>query len=175
MARLSKDGESRPAENAGEGVDPLRLDLQLCFALYTASNLVTRLYWPHLQALGLTYLQYLALLALWERSPQTVGELGRRLHLDSGTLTPLFKRLEGMELVTRTRDPQDERRVMIAVTEKARELRREALAVPRAVFSQIPLTLEEMVDLKARLGQLIDGLSSGASGSGRIDGQEDPG
>lgn len=138
--------------------DPLRLDLQLCFALYTASNMVTRLYWPLLKPLGVTYLQYVALLALWEQSPQTVGELGRRLNLDSGTLTPLFKRLEAMALVTRTRDPKDERRVIIDLTAKARALREKALDVPPSVFSQLPMPLEDMVRLKGLLAQLIDGL-----------------
>lgn len=138
--------------------DPLSLDLQLCFALYTANNLVTRLYWPLLKPLGVTYLQYIALLALWEQSPRTVGDLGKRMNLDSGTLTPLFKRLEGLGLVTRTRDPEDERRVLIDLTPKAQALRQEALSVPPSVFSQLPMPLEDMVRLKALLGQVIDGL-----------------
>ncbi|MES2032666.1 MAG: MarR family transcriptional regulator [Pseudomonadota bacterium] len=151
------------AEHPADAFDPLKLDLQLCFALYTASNLVTRLYWPLLKPLGVTYLQYIALLALWEQSPQTVGELGKRLELDSGTLTPLFKRLEALELVTRARDPEDERRVIIDLTDKARALRAEALAVPPSVFSKLPMPVEDMVRLKALLGQLIDGLKTGES------------
>lgn len=138
--------------------DPLKLDLQLCFALYTASNLVTRLYWPLLKPLGVTYLQYVALLALWEQAPQTVGELGKRMNLDSGTLTPLFKRLEALDLVTRTRDPKDERRVIIDLTAKARALREKALDVPPSVFSKLPMPMEDMVRLKGLLAQLIDGL-----------------
>jgi DNA-binding MarR family transcriptional regulator len=120
--------------------------------------MVTRLYWPLLKPLGVTYLQYIALLALWEQSPQTVGELGRRLNLDSGTLTPLFKRLEALNLVTRTRDPQDERRVIVDLTTQARDLRERALEVPPSVFSQLPMPVEDMVRLKELLAQLIDGL-----------------
>ncbi|MDZ4320516.1 MAG: MarR family transcriptional regulator, partial [Phenylobacterium sp.] len=90
----------------GEGVDPLRLDLQLCFALYGASNRVTRLYRPLLEPLGLTYPQYLVMLALWEKAPRSVGDLGQALDLDSGTLTPLLKRLETQGLVNRARDPR---------------------------------------------------------------------
>lgn len=146
------------AEVPTDPFDPLRLDLQLCFALYTASNLVTRLYWPLLKPLGVTYLQYIALLALWEQAPQTVGELGKRMNLDSGTLTPLFKRLEALDLVTRSRDPLDERRVIIDLTAKARDLRQQALDVPPSVFSQLPMPVEDMVRLKGLLAQLIDGL-----------------
>jgi DNA-binding MarR family transcriptional regulator len=149
------------AEEPADAFDPLKLDLQLCFALYTASNLVTRLYWPLLKPLGVTYLQYIALLALWEQSPRTVGELGKRLDLDSGTLTPLFKRLEALDLVTRSRDPEDERRVIIDLTDKARALRAEALSVPPSVFSKLPMPVEDMVRLKGLLGQLIDGLKAG--------------
>lgn len=146
---------------AGDPFDPLKLDLQLCFALYTASNLVTRMYWPLLKPLGVTYLQYIALLALWEQAPQTVSDLGKRMNLDSGTLTPLFKRLEALDLVTRARDPKDERRVVIDLTAKARALRAEALSVPPSVFSQLPMPVEDMVRLKELLAQLIDGLKDG--------------
>ena len=141
-----------------EPLDPLRLDLQLCFALYTASNLMTRIYRPLLQPLGLTYPQYLALMALWERAPQTVGELGRRLGLDSGTLTPLFKRLEAAGLVTRTRDPADERRVAIDLTPAGRALKKKAASVPEAVLCQLPMPLEDAVALKAMVERLNQGL-----------------
>ncbi|HWA61253.1 MAG TPA: MarR family transcriptional regulator, partial [Caulobacteraceae bacterium] len=98
--------------------DPLRLDLQVCFPLYAATNLIGRLYRPVLAQLGLTYPQYLVMLVLWEGAPQTVGSLGARLYLDSGTLTPLLKRMEAAGLVIRRRDAEDERRVRIALTEK---------------------------------------------------------
>lgn len=138
--------------------DPLRLDLQLCFALYSASNLMTRSYRPFLEPLGLTYLQYIALLALWERAPQTVGELRQKLGLDSGTLTPLFKRMEAADLVTRTRDPADERRVIIDLTQRARDLREAASTVPAAVFCQLPMPIGEAAMLKGMIERLIEGL-----------------
>jgi DNA-binding MarR family transcriptional regulator len=146
------DGGKRPHAS------PLALDLQLCFSLYSASNLMTRLYRPLLQPLGLTYLQYLAMLVLWERSPQTVGEMGRRLGLDSGTLTPLFKRMEEAGLLTRARDPADERRVVITLTDAGEALREKALAVPPAVFCQLPGTLEDLTALKASVDRLVETL-----------------
>ena len=139
--------------------DPLQLDLQLCFALYSASNLVTRLYRPLLEPLGLTYPQYLAMMALWERSPQTMGELSRRLRLDSGTLQPLFTRLESRGLVTRARDAEDERRVLVTLTDEGQALRAEAMRVPGGAYCQLPLPHEDLVRLKAELQRLIDGLS----------------
>lgn len=138
--------------------NPLQLDLQLCFSLYTASSLVTRLYRPLLQPLGLTYPQYLALLPLWERSPMSQGEIGGRLRLDSGTLTPLFKRLEGSGLVTRRRDPQDERRLMIDLTPKGRDLRQSAMAIPAAAYRQLALPMGDLVALRGHLGRLIESL-----------------
>ena len=102
--------------------NPLLLDLQVCFPLYAATNLLNRLYGPVLRELGLTYPQYLVMLVLWEEQPQTVGALGARLYLDSGTLTPLLKRMETAGLVTRTRDPEDDRRVMIGLTTRGMAL-----------------------------------------------------
>ncbi|RAK64762.1 MarR family winged helix-turn-helix transcriptional regulator [Phenylobacterium kunshanense] len=138
--------------------NPLALDLQLCFSLYTASNLMTRLYRPLLQPLGLTYLQYLAMLVLWEQSPQTVGDLGHRLGLDSGTLTPLFKRMEQAGLISRTRDPADERRVIVALTDAGLALKARAAEVPGAIFCQLPGPLEDLVDLKAAVDRLVGAL-----------------
>lgn len=113
--------------------DPLLLDRQVCFPLYAATNLLNRLYVPVLRKLGLTYPQYLVMLVLWESEPQTVGALGDRLYLDSGTLTPLLKRMEAAGFVTRMRDPDDERRVMIRLTDKGRALREEAVHVPETI------------------------------------------
>lgn len=113
--------------------DPLSLDRQVCFPLYAATNLINRLYSPVLGALGLTYPQYLVMLVLWEQEPQTVGALGARLYLDSGTLTPLLKRMETAGFVLRTRDPKDERRVLITLTEKGHKLRLDALHVPETM------------------------------------------
>src|SRR3954462_10871670 len=101
----------------------LHLDNQLCFALYSASLAMTKLYKPLLDELGLTYPQYLVMLVLWERDGLTVSEIGERLSLDSGTLTPLLKRLEAAELVSRIRDTDDERRVHIRLTAAGRRLK----------------------------------------------------
>src|SRR3954465_1774168 len=122
-------------------VEVLRLDNQLCFALYGAANRMTRLSRPMLDALGLTYPQYLAMLVLWEASPRTVGALGEALDLESSTLTPLLKRLETQGLVARTRDPQDERRVVVTLTETGAALRDKARAVPEQLFCKLNLQL----------------------------------
>lgn len=129
----------------------LRLDNQLCFALYGAANRMTRLYRPMLDALGLTYPQYLAMLVLWEASPRTVGALGDALDLDSSTLTPLLKRLEAGGLVERTRDPDDERRVIVALTDKGRALRDQAAEVPEKLFCALDMPLETIGSLRERL------------------------
>jgi DNA-binding MarR family transcriptional regulator len=132
-------------------IEVLRLDNQLCFALYGAANRMTRLYRPMLDALGLTYPQYLALLVLWEASPRTVGALGDALDLDSSTLTPLLKRLEAGGLVQRTRDPEDERRVIVALTDKGRALRDQAVSIPEKLFCALDMPLETMSALRDQL------------------------
>jgi MarR family transcriptional regulator, organic hydroperoxide resistance regulator len=133
------------------GADLPRLDQQLCFALYSTVNRVTRLYRPVLAALGLTYPQYLAMLALWERSPRTVGALGEALDLDSGTVTPLLKRLEKQKLVRRRRDPSDERRVIVELTETGHALRTRAAEVPASLACQLALPVSELIDLGDRV------------------------
>ncbi|ASG22877.1 MarR family winged helix-turn-helix transcriptional regulator [Nitrospirillum viridazoti] len=144
------------------GVDnPLALDRQLCFALYQATNRITRAYRPLLDALGLTYPQYLALMVLWEGAPLTVGDLGSRLDLDSGTLTPLLKRMEAAGLVARRRDPADERRVLVDLTPAAWALRDKALAIPGAMLCRFPVPLDEVADLRDRLHQLAAALGAG--------------
>jgi DNA-binding MarR family transcriptional regulator len=132
-------------------VEALRLDRQLCFALYGAANRVTRLYRPLLDALGLTYPQYLAMLVLWEASPRTVGALGEALDLESSTLTPLLKRLEGQGLLVRTRDPEDERRVIVTLTDAGKALRDQAKTVPEQLLCRLEMPLEDLGDLRERL------------------------
>jgi MarR family transcriptional regulator, organic hydroperoxide resistance regulator len=132
-------------------IEVLRLDNQLCFALYGAANRMTRLYRPMLDALGLTYPQYLAMLVLWEASPRTVGALGDALDLDSSTLTPLLKRLEAGGLVARTRDPEDERRVIVALTDKGRALRDQAVSIPEKLFCALDMPLETIGALRDQL------------------------
>ncbi|WP_291009865.1 MarR family transcriptional regulator [Hydrogenophaga sp.] len=121
----------------------LLLDHQLCFALYSASLAMTKLYKPLLDELGLTYPQYLALLVLWERDGITVSELGDRLFLDSGTLTPLLKRLEAADLVSRLRDTTDERRVLIRLTAAGRALKNQARRIPGCVLQASHCSVDE--------------------------------
>lgn len=142
-----------PAARGAAG-EALRLDNQLCFALYAASGLVTRAYRPLLEPLGLTYPQYLVMMALWERAPRTVKEIGQALDLDSGTLTPLLKRLESAGLVTRRRDAEDERRVQVDLTPEGEALRERAAAVPAALACQLHLPLDEIVGLRDALQDL---------------------
>ncbi|MBL3551345.1 MarR family winged helix-turn-helix transcriptional regulator [Rhodovulum sulfidophilum] len=135
--------------------DPLRLDNQVCFPLYAATNLLQRLYRPLLAPLGLTYSQYLVMLILWERAPVTVGEIGSCLHLDNGTLTPLLKRMERGGFVTRSRDPRDERRVLVAPTPHGRELRAQALKIPEDLTRKITLSTEEIEALRSSVVSLV--------------------
>ena len=136
----------------------LTLDRQLCFAVYSASLAFGRRYKPLLDALGLTYPQYLVMLVLWEEEGLTVSDIGARLLLDSATLTPLLKRLEAAELVTRERDPQDERRVRIRLTGQGRALRERAEAVPRAIGCATGLDMADMERLHAELLKLREAL-----------------
>ncbi|MFP5476979.1 MAG: MarR family winged helix-turn-helix transcriptional regulator, partial [Gammaproteobacteria bacterium] len=125
----------------------LSLDNQLCFALYSASLSMTRLYKPLLDELALTYPQYLVMLALWEADGVTVSDLGTRLSLDSGTLTPLLKRLEATGYLSRMRDVADERRVLIRLTAEGRALRARAVQVPQCLLAASQCSLEELSQL----------------------------
>jgi len=136
----------------------LQLDHQLCFALYSASLAMTKLYKPLLEELGLTYPQYLAMLVLWETDGVTVSELGERLHLDSGTLTPLLKRLEASELVTRLRDVEDERRVLIRLTTAGRKLKTRAARLPGCVLQATQCDVSEVMALTQQVQALRDRL-----------------
>jgi DNA-binding MarR family transcriptional regulator len=129
----------------------LLLDNQLCFALYSASLAMTKVYKPLLDPLGLTYPQYLAMLVLWERDSLTVSELGERLSLDSGTLTPLLKRLEAAGLVQRARSSEDERRVLVSATAAGRKLRARALKVPACLLRATGCTVSELVTLTQQI------------------------
>lgn len=134
----------------------LLLDNQLCFAVYSASLAMTRLYKPLLEKLNLTYPQYLVMLALWEQDGPMVSELGERLSLDSGTLTPLLKRLEANGLVLRLRDVADERRVHINLTPAGRKLKSRAAGVPACLLSASHCSIEELVLLTRQLQTLRD-------------------
>jgi DNA-binding MarR family transcriptional regulator len=143
--------------------DPmLLLDNQLCFALYSASLAMTKFYKPLLDELGLTYPQWLVMLVLWEQDGQMVSQLGERLSLDSGTLTPLLKRLEAAGLVSRIRDVQDERRVHITLTAEGRKLKARAGKVPSCVRDAAQCSLAELTQLKRQLHDLRERLAAAA-------------
>ena len=135
--------------------DWLKLDAQLCFRLYAASRGLTRCYQPLLDALGLTYPQYLAMLVLWEREGLTVSELSDKLKLDPSTMTPLLKRLESAGWISRQRRTQNEREVEITLTDAGRALRERALAVPPAVMAAMGLTRKEAEALRSLLDKLM--------------------
>jgi DNA-binding MarR family transcriptional regulator len=145
---------NRTSSDKAATAEWLRLDRQLCFALYSSSLAMTKLYKPLLDPLGLTYPQYLVMLVLWEGDGITVSELGARLVLDSGTLTPLLKRLETAGLLQRQRDSADERRVLLRLTARGSALRQRAAQVPRQVFCAAHCSLDEVSALTARLQQL---------------------
>jgi DNA-binding MarR family transcriptional regulator len=142
------------------------LDDFLCFALYAAGHAMTRFYKPLLDPLGLTYPQYLAMVALWEKGERTVGELGEALGLESSTLTPLLKRLEAMGHVVRARDSKDERVVRVRPTDPGMALRERAAAVPGCLFAASGLSLDELVSLRRQLVVLRRALETepGAAG-----------
>ena len=136
--------------------EALRLDRQLCFPLYAASRAVIRQYHPFLSALDLTYTQYIAMMALWEREPQSVKELCRKLYLDTGTLTPLLKALEQKGLLRRVRSEKDERSVLVSLTEAGEALRERAQSVPAQVGACIPLEPRRAMQLYELLYELLE-------------------
>ena len=139
--------------------NPLALDEQLCFALYSASRLVTKAYEPYLKELDLTYPQYLVFLVLWEATdPVSVKEIGERLILDSGTLSPLLKKLETKKLINRVRSKEDERIVMIELTEKGRELKSMAKKIPESLFCEFEMPEKEFLSLRTELRSLVSNL-----------------
>ena len=138
--------------------EQLKLENQLCFPLYAASRAITRAYKPLLDPLGLTYPQYLTLMSLWEHGDQSVSELGACLMLDSGTLTPLLKKLEVKGLIVRQRDTQDERRVVAKLTRKGRALEQQAVEIPAKMGESIPMSAAEISKLRAMLQQMLSDL-----------------
>ena len=138
----------------------LSLDRHLCFALYSASRAMTAAYRPILTKLNLTYPQYLVLLALWEEGRATVGRLGERLQLDSGTLSPLLKRLEANGFIRRERSRADERLVEITLTPAGRRLERQAQCIPEQLFSSTGMTEREAADLRDAVRHLTNALNA---------------
>ncbi|SEH81570.1 MarR family transcriptional regulator [Tardiphaga sp. OK245] len=138
----------------------LQLDNQLCFAVYSTGHAFNRVYKPLLDRLKLTYPQYLAMLVLWEQDNVPVKDIGERLFLDSGTLTPLLKRLEAAGLIKRTRSIEDERQMLIALTAQGQALREKAKAVPQGILAASACTVSEMTAMKNELVALRDRLNA---------------
>lgn len=138
--------------------DPLKLENQLCFPLYACSKEVIRRYKPYLDPLDLTYTQYITLMVLWEKKSVSVKELGGCLFLDSGTMTPVLKKLECKGYITRARSQEDERNVIVTLTERGMTLREEALSIPLQLGACVPLSPEEAVQLHGLLHKLMSGL-----------------
>jgi len=138
--------------------DVAKLDDFLCFAIYSANHALNRVYKPLLDAVGLTYTQYIAMVTLWERDDQTVGSLGEKLFLESSTLTPVLKRLEALGLIVRTRDKADERQVRVQLTTTGRALQDKAKAIPACILEASGLDMDELTRLKTEIATLRSSL-----------------
>ncbi|WP_127137847.1 MarR family winged helix-turn-helix transcriptional regulator [Flagellimonas oceanensis] len=144
----------------------LYLENQLCFPLYATSRLTTKIYAPYLEELGVTYPQYLVLLTLWQYNDQSVTSIGKRLYLESNTLTPLLKRLEQKRLIVRSRSKTDERTVMITLTDAGKKLKKKALEIPKKIiasFEDDTITEEEMIFFQKTLFKLLNVLNDKTS------------
>ncbi|TYK66619.1 MarR family winged helix-turn-helix transcriptional regulator [Colwellia echini] len=137
----------------------LAIDKQVCFSLYSASNAMSRAYRPLLKKLDLTYLQYIVMMVLWEHSTMNVKELGSKIHLDSGTLTPLLKRLEAKSLITRIRSTEDERIMVISLSEQGRALKQQAEQVPNSMMCKSKMSMEDLIALKQGCDLLLANLN----------------
>lgn len=141
--------------------EPLPLDAQLCFSLYSTTIAINRLYKPMLDSLGVTYPQYLVLSTLWEKDGQTISAIADRLALEPSTITPLMKRLEAAGFVSRQRNPQDERQVQVFLTAKGKRLRREAACLTDALLENSGLKVEELIALNDQVQRLRGALTQG--------------
>src|SRR6201990_1856169 len=144
----------------GTAAQPMRHDNQICFAIYSAAHAFNRVYKPLLDRLGLTYPQYLVMLVLWERDDVPLKDIGEKLFLDSGTLTPLLKRLEAAQLVRRTRSTEDERHVLIALTPQGHALKERARAVPQSILAASDCSVTELIGMKNDIVALRDRLNA---------------
>ena len=144
-----------PAADLALVANPLALEQQVCFALAVASRSVIATYRPLLEPMGLTHPQYLVMLALWQSEPLKVNDLSRQLQLDPGTLSPLLKRLETAGYLRRERDPKDERALAVVLTQKGRDLRKQAEKIPEAIVNRLGIPVSELLDLQQRLQRLI--------------------
>ena len=141
-------------------VDPLLLGNQICFAVYSTAHAFNRVYKPLLDRLGLTYPQYLVMMVLWERDGVPLRDIGEKLFLDSGTLTPLLKRMEAADFIKRTRSTEDERQVLIALTPQGHALREKARAVPEGILASSACSVGELFEMKNELIALRDKLNA---------------
>lgn len=135
--------------------DVLKLENQLCFSIYAASRAITKVYRPFLDKLGITYPQYLVMLVLWESNTITLRDLGNKLYLDSGTLTPLLKRLERMEFIKRERSTEDERILCVSITEKGLAMKQEAIKIPGCILGSMNTDLTFLANLKNEMDKLL--------------------
>ncbi len=143
--------------------EQLKLSNQVCFPIYAASRLITRAYQPLLEKLGLTYPQYLVLMILWEKDNVSVNEITNKLILNTNTVTPLLKRMEKQELITRQRSEADERKIIVSLTEKGHKLRDAAAEIPERLVEKLDvgeLGIEEIIDLRDKLNRLIESIKS---------------
>ncbi len=150
------------SEEIETNYDQLKLSNQLCFPVYAASRLITREYQPHLDELGITYPQYLVLMVLWETNEITVNEIAHKLILNTNTITPLLKRMEQMGLLERVRSKEDERKVVISLSDKGKDMRIKAAEIPMKLVSAMQsdkLSIEELIQLRSQLNTLIEILS----------------
>ena len=152
--------------------DALKLENQLCFPLYACSREIIRQYKPILDEIGLTYTQYIVMMVLWERRSVTVKELGDCLYLDSGTLTPLLKKMEAKELLTRARSTQDERNLIVTITEAGEALRERAARVPEQMARCTPLDPQEAMTLYRLLYKILGRESAMEGGNDDIEGDD---
>ena len=136
--------------------EKMKLDNQLCFSLYAASREVIKTYKPQLDKYGLTYTQYIAMLVVWEYEKITVKEMGQKLHLDSGTLTPVLKKLLLMKLINKYRDKDDDRVVIVELTEKGRKMKDEIIEVPEKMYCNFSKNIEDAIELKRLLDNLLE-------------------
>ena len=152
---MRRDARNRSGDSGIAPVEMPGLDNHLCFALYAASNHMTRLFAPFLKKLGVTYPQYLVLVVLWERGAQGVGELASAMQMDFGTLSPMLKRLEAKGLVTRRRQAEDERRVLVDLTARGTSLRKQTEQMLGEFYCFLNMPLDELFDLKDRLRHFV--------------------
>jgi len=156
---MLRDGQSFITTSDDQS-DALCFDNQICFSLYSASNAMIRAYQPELKSLNLTYLQYIVMMVLWEKDNVTISYLCNKLHLDSGTLTPLLTRLEGKQFITKRISSNDERVRCVFLTDTGKQLKLKSLTLPRKILCKTALPIEQLKKLKAQCDELLSSFES---------------